>query len=96
MNTCFDYWRGTVKSLNRSCKILAGWTVTYGQNQIHGGISPSILAIKSSKMEIVKNFKDALLGSDTGNLSMDYIFMKILLIFYSKIPSRCIHQNKMC
>ena len=62
----FDYWAGTRKSLNRSGKTLAGWTITYGGNQILGGISPTLNAINNTSMETILQFRDTLLGDDDG------------------------------
>ena len=75
-NTFFDYWRGTTKSLMRSGKTLAGWTVTYGHNQIHGGITPTLTAIDTDNIDAIYKFRDALLGTDD---SLSYHVKNILL-----------------
>ena len=57
-NTFFDYWKGTRKSIVRSGKTLSGWTVTFGHNQIHGGISPTLKAIKVGSGELDTKMED--------------------------------------
>ena len=47
-----------MKSIVRSGKTLSGWTVTFGHNQIHGGISPTLKAIKVGSGEFDTKIED--------------------------------------
>lgn len=62
LNTFFDYWNGSKKSMIRCGKSLAGWSLSSDGRNYVGGLSPSLLSIDANPGTVDK-FRDTLLGN---------------------------------
>ena len=61
-NTFFDYWKGTMLSMRKSGKVLAGWTSGNDDSSHTSGCPPTLDSISKSDKAKVSLFVKTLLG----------------------------------
>lgn len=94
-HTFFDYWHGSLKSIKKSGKIMAGWVGEGTDSEYTAGAPPTMNATKLSTAE-TNMFMNVMLGHVALNRGVKDLLVAVGVMFYDDFVAHLRkHPNKL-